>query len=200
LAVTETLRYGRQKRRQPAASRECQKLRRPAAVFHCVRNARRPTKSIQACSVREMRVYPRRLRDTSPPSCGQRRELNPLPMTRRNTKTQHRHRAETETSAARSAERGEGARVPKMRFIHPRRKLEKGEIIQLDCDTQCNFMLLTDADYAAYQQIRRFSYYGGTFKHFPARITVPQTGDWNIIIDLAGATREIQYNITIILD
>ncbi len=87
-----------------------------------------------------------------------------------------------------------------MRFIHQRRHLNKGDIVQLDCDTQCNFMLLTDAAYAAYQQVRRFSYCGGTFKHFPARIAVPESGDWNIIIDLAGATDEIRYNITIVLE
>ena len=89
---------------------------------------------------------------------------------------------------------------PKMRFIHQRRFLNKGAIVQLDCDTQCNFMLLSDAGYAAYQQVRRFKYYGGTFKHFPARITVPETGDWNIVIDLAGAKSEIQYNITIVIE
>ena len=88
----------------------------------------------------------------------------------------------------------------KMRFIHQRRHLNKGEVVQLDCDTQCNFMLLSDGDYAAYQKVRRFNYFGGTFKQFPARISVPESGDWNIIIDLAGARGEIQYNITIVID
>ena len=120
-------------------------------------------------------------------------------MIRRARQAQHREGADTHT-AARCAERAESERVPRMRFLHQRRKLNKGQIIQLDCDTQCNFMLLTDADYTAYQQIRRFDYHGGTFKHFPARIHVPQTGDWNIIIDLAGATGEIRYNLTIVLD
>jgi hypothetical protein len=59
-------------------------------------------------------------------------------------------------------------------------------------------MLLTDADYSAYQQLRRFNYVGGTFKRFPARVTVPSSGDWNIILDLAGANDEIQYNITVV--
>lgn len=91
-------------------------------------------------------------------------------------------------------------RRPKMCFIHQRRHLNKGNIVQLDCDTQCNFMLLTDADYAAYQQVRRFNYCGGTFKRFPVQITVPEKGDWNIVIDLAGAKDEIQYNITIVIE
>jgi hypothetical protein len=104
-----------------------------------------------------------------------------------------------ELGAARCAEEPSRPGMPKMRFIHQRRHLEKDEVVQLDCDTQCNFMLLSDADYAAYQQLRRFSYNGGTFKHFPARITVPASGIWNIIIDLAGAKSEIHYNITVVV-
>ncbi|MFN2474892.1 MAG: DUF1883 domain-containing protein [Chthoniobacterales bacterium] len=88
---------------------------------------------------------------------------------------------------------------PAMQFIHSRRHLEQSQIVQLDCDTQCHFILLTDADFAAYQLIRPFRCEGGTFKQFPAQITVPSTDYWNIVIDLAGATKEIQYNITIIL-
>ena len=93
-----------------------------------------------------------------------------------------------------------GVPGPRMRFVHQRRRLYKGEIVQLDCDTQCNFMLLSDADYVAYQRIRRFKYSGGTFKKFPARISVPETGDWNIIIDFAGAKGEIRHNITIVVE
>jgi len=109
------------------------------------------------------------------------------------------YRNGTDLTAARCAEGEERDRGPKMRFIHQRRYLEKDEVVQLDCDTQCNFMLLSDADYDAYQQLRRFSYTGGTFKQFPARITVPASGHWNIIIDLAGAKGEIQYNISVVI-
>lgn len=105
-----------------------------------------------------------------------------------------------EIMADRCGEASPGGASPKMRFIHQRRHLNKDDVVQLDCDTQCNFMLLTDSDYKAYQQVRRFTYKGGTFKHFPARIAAPESGYWNIIIDLAGAKGEIQYNITIVLD
>ncbi len=86
-----------------------------------------------------------------------------------------------------------------MTFIHSRRYLNLGEIVQLDCDTQCNFMLLRDTDYAAYQRVEPFHYHGGTFKHFPAQIPAPSTGYWNIVVDLAGASGEIHYNVTIVL-
>lgn len=119
-------------------------------------------------------------------------------MTRGNNYSRDRDGASVK--AARCAEAEPSGRGSKMRFIHQRRSLNKGDIVQLDCDTQCNFMLLTDGDYAAYQNVRRFSYCGGTFKRFPARITVPETGNWNIIVDLAGAKEAIQYNITVIIE
>ena len=61
-------------------------------------------------------------------------------------------------------------------------------------------MLLTDADFGAYQQVRRFNYQGGTFKQFPAQIAVPESGYWNLIIDLNGAAKLPDYNITIVTD
>lgn len=105
-----------------------------------------------------------------------------------------------ELGAGRCAENEPPVPNPKMKFIHTRRYLLKGEIVQLDCDTQCNFILLSDAEYAAYEKVHSFHYYGGTFKQFPARIAVPESGYWNIVIDLAGAKAEIHYNITVILD
>ncbi len=58
----------------------------------------------------------------------------------------------------------------------------------------------SDRDYAACRQVRRFKYHGGTFKRFPARLTVPESCPWNIIIDLAGAKGEIQYKITVMIE
>lgn len=85
-----------------------------------------------------------------------------------------------------------------MKFVHTRRYLNKGEAVQLDCDTQCNFMLLSDTAFAAYQQVKPFHYNGGTFKTFPACIAVPESGYWNIILDLNGAREDAGYNIRIV--
>ena len=85
-----------------------------------------------------------------------------------------------------------------MKYIHTRRYLKQGDVVQVDCDTQCNFMLLTDENFAAYQLVRQFRYYGGTFKRFPARVAVPESGFWNLIVDLNGAECEPQYTITVI--
>ena len=49
-----------------------------------------------------------------------------------------------------------------MKFIHSRRYLNEGEVVQLDCGRQCNLMLMTDEDFLAYQNIRQFRYCGGS--------------------------------------
>lgn len=87
-----------------------------------------------------------------------------------------------------------------MKYIHTRRLLNAGEVVQLDCDTQCHLMLLTDEHFAAYQAVRDFAYEGGTFKKFPAPGCGPETAYWNVVIDLNGAAKPVQYNITIVLD
>jgi hypothetical protein len=83
-----------------------------------------------------------------------------------------------------------------MDFIHSREHLDEGDIVQLDCDTQCNFMLTDDSNFARYKRHGNFDYYGGKFEYFPARIVVPHTGYWNITIDLGGGRANIRYNLS----
>lgn len=85
-----------------------------------------------------------------------------------------------------------------MNFIHSREYLNGGDMVELDCDTQCNFMLTTDANFSAYRRGGRFQYYGGHYERFPARISVSHSDNWNITIDLAGGSANIRYNISII--
>ena len=85
-----------------------------------------------------------------------------------------------------------------MNFIHSREYLNRGDIVQLDCDIQCNFMITTDAAFSSYRCGGRFQYYGGHYQRFPARITVPHSDNWNITIDLGGGRANIRYNISVL--
>lgn len=86
-----------------------------------------------------------------------------------------------------------------MNFIHSRKHLNQGDVVQLDCDTQCNFMLTDDSNFSKYKRrAGSFEYYGGHFEYFPARIAVPRTGYWNITIDLGGGQANIRYNLSVI--
>jgi len=80
-------------------------------------------------------------------------------------------------------------------FLHTREYLDSGNVAVLDCDTQCNFMLLTDSDFSSYKRGGRFQYYGGHFKMFPAKISVPHSDHWNVVIDLGGGTAKIRHSL-----
>lgn len=83
-------------------------------------------------------------------------------------------------------------------FIHAREYLTAGSIVKLNCDTQCNFMIMTDSDFSNYRNRRSYHYYGGFCKMFPATIAVPHNDNWNVVIDLGGRRANITYSISYI--
>ena len=86
-----------------------------------------------------------------------------------------------------------------MDHIQAREYLSKGDIVEVACSHQCNIRLLDDANYRAYKSERPFRLHdGGPYKKLPARLLVPHTGYWNIVIDLGGATAQIRHSIRII--
>ncbi len=85
-----------------------------------------------------------------------------------------------------------------MNFIHSRKQLENGDVIELKCESACNFMLADDHNFSLYKKCKIFEYFGGHFTEFPARITAPHAGDWNIIIDAPGVEPIGAYSINII--
>lgn len=85
-----------------------------------------------------------------------------------------------------------------MNFYKTRELLSAGDVVELQCDTQCNFRLIDDLNFAAFQRGAAHTFYGGFFKRFPARIVVPSTGYWNITIDLGGGVANIRYSLRFI--
>src|SRR5437016_10039728 len=67
----------------------------------------------------------------------------------------------------------ERERESRMTFIHSREYLNRGDIVRLDCDTQCNFMITTDTNFSSYRNRRSYQHYGGHYRYFPAQIVVP---------------------------
>lgn len=85
-----------------------------------------------------------------------------------------------------------------MEFLHSREYLRSGQSVRVDCDTQCNVMLLDDHNFDRYRSGRDFNYYNGFYERFPAVITPPHAGYWNIVLDLGGASATIRHSIQII--
>ena len=83
-------------------------------------------------------------------------------------------------------------------FIHSRDYFNAGDVVVLNCDTQCNFTLMDDSNFSSYERGQGHRYYGGFFRYFPAKITVPHSGHWNVAIDLGGGSANIRYGLKVL--
>jgi hypothetical protein len=80
-------------------------------------------------------------------------------------------------------------------FIHAREYLDANDVVIVNCDHQCNVLIMDDMNFNHYRHGDRFQYHGGFYKMLPARVVVPSSGHWNTVIDLAGGRANIRYDI-----
>lgn len=80
-------------------------------------------------------------------------------------------------------------------FIHAREYLDSGDVVVVECDHQCNVLVMDDVNFENYRRGGQFRYHGGFYKYLPARIGVPHSGHWNTVIDLGGGSAQIRYNV-----
>jgi hypothetical protein len=57
-------------------------------------------------------------------------------------------------------------------------------------------MITTDGNFSFFRNGEDFDYYGGHFKSFPAFITAPHSGYWNITIDPGLGSASIRYGLS----
>jgi Domain of unknown function (DUF1883) len=80
-------------------------------------------------------------------------------------------------------------------FIHEREKLNRGDVVVVDCDHQCNIRLTDDPNFDVLNTGQPHRYYGGFYRILPARIVVPKSGYWNVVVDLGGTRDNANYKI-----
>ena len=86
-----------------------------------------------------------------------------------------------------------------MSHIHSQDHFEEGQTVVVNSSHQINVMLMDDSAYQSFKRGRRFNYWGGFYTHFPAKITVPHTGYWNIVLSLPpGHRANIEYSINVL--
>lgn len=86
-----------------------------------------------------------------------------------------------------------------MSFIHSREYLTVDSVVSVQCTHEIKVLLLDDNNYSGYRCGTPFTYYGGFYRHFPADIAVPHTGNWNIVLALTeGNIGSIRYSIHIL--
>jgi hypothetical protein len=82
--------------------------------------------------------------------------------------------------------------------LHSRLFLKEGDVVEVNSDTQANVILTTDSNYSDYKAGRSYHYYGGFFTHFPARLTPPHSGYWNVVLNLGGGRANVRHSIRVI--
>lgn len=84
-----------------------------------------------------------------------------------------------------------------MQFVHYREHLSAGDIAVVNCSHQCNVRLLDDKNFLLFKSRRRYEYHGGFYERLPARITVPRSAYWNVVIDLGGGAASIRHSLQV---
>lgn len=82
--------------------------------------------------------------------------------------------------------------------LHKRLFLKHGDVVEINSDTQANVLLLDDSEYENYKAGDSYRYYGGFFKSFPARLAPPNSGYWNVVLDLGGGSGTVRNSMKVI--
>jgi uncharacterized protein DUF1883 len=86
-----------------------------------------------------------------------------------------------------------------MNFIHSRVETEDGEGILVRLrGSEANVMVMRDNDFRSYRASGRFNFYGGHYRQSPVVIRPPQSGCWNVVVDLGGGAGKVEAAVSII--
>lgn len=82
--------------------------------------------------------------------------------------------------------------------LHNRMFLQDGDVVEVDCDTRANVTLMDDSNYNSYKAGSSYRYYGGYFTHFPAHLSPPRSGYWNVVLDLGGGQATVRHSMRVL--
>lgn len=75
----------------------------------------------------------------------------------------------------------------------------RGTVVEVSLSgSAANVRLLDGANFQSYRAGRRHTYYGGLIRRSPARLVVPQSGRWNVTVDLQGLRGQTRSSIRVI--
>ena len=80
-------------------------------------------------------------------------------------------------------------------YVHAREQLDQGDVVVVECNHHCNIRLTDDRNFENFIHGRLHKYYGGFYRILPARIVVPESGYWNVTLDLGGRPENVKYEI-----
>jgi hypothetical protein len=64
-----------------------------------------------------------------------------------------------------------------------------GAVVVVNCTHQCNVWVMDDSAYASFTRGAKVRAYGGGYRRLPARIRVPHSGMWNVVLEAPPGAR-----------
>lgn len=79
-----------------------------------------------------------------------------------------------------------------MNFLHAKLQLAPDDQVEVTLDHPANVQLLDSVNYEKYSQGKPYRYYGGYAKESPVRLSVPERGQWHLVVDLGGGAGSVR--------
>ncbi len=76
---------------------------------------------------------------------------------------------------------------------------QRGNVVEVTLSgSAANVRLLDSTNYQHYRAGRRHNYHGGLVKRSPARIVIPRTGTWYVVVDMQGLQGSVRSSVRVI--
>jgi len=86
-----------------------------------------------------------------------------------------------------------------MNFLHSDLgQVGAGTVVEFRLDHRAFVRLLDSANFSAYRNGGRFTFYGGEAVKSPARESVPHAGHWHAVVDLNGNPGSVRASINVL--
>lgn len=76
---------------------------------------------------------------------------------------------------------------------------QRGDVVEVNLSgSAANVRLLDSSNYQNYRSGRKHRYYGGLIKRSPARIPIPHSGTWYVVVDMQGLRGTARFSVRVI--
>ena len=85
-----------------------------------------------------------------------------------------------------------------MDYLHSELKIGDNEVVHVTlAGHSANVLLLDDANFEKYKKGEPFAYHGGFYSKSPAILKPPRSGEWHLIVDLAGKPGQVSATVAV---
>lgn len=76
---------------------------------------------------------------------------------------------------------------------------QRGNVVEVTLSgSAANVRLLDSTNYQSYRSGRKHRYYGGLVRRSPARISIPRSGTWYVVVDMQGLKGSMRSSVRVI--